>query len=171
MTTVSLAPTSPATQVSDRARFEAVYAEEFVPLARYCWALVRDKELAEDIASEAFAVLLGRIVRVQDPKPYLYRVATNLVRAQWRRAARDRDRVERLVSSALSAPAADELTATVLRSAVLTLPRKHRDVVLLHYYAGLSVAEVGAAVGRPAGTVKRLLFEARARLAAEVEEP
>jgi DNA-directed RNA polymerase specialized sigma24 family protein len=36
--------------------------------------------------------------------------------------------------------------------------------VLLHYYADMSVAEVAAALHKPEGTVKRMLFDARARL-------
>jgi RNA polymerase sigma-70 factor (ECF subfamily) len=39
-----------------------------------------------------------------------------------------------------------------------------REVVLLHYYADLPVAEVAAAIHRPVGTVKRRLHEARALL-------
>jgi RNA polymerase sigma-70 factor (ECF subfamily) len=48
---------------------------------------------------------------------------------------------------------------------VLRLPTRLRDVVLLHYWADLSVADVGQALGRPSGSVKRQLAEARALLA------
>lgn len=52
--------------------------------------------------------------------------------------------------------------------ALSRIPRRHRDVVLLHYYAGLSVAEVALAVDRPQGTVKRQLSEARGQLLAQL---
>ena len=62
----------------------------------------------------------------------------------------------------------DATLAIELRDAMSRIPRRHRDVVLLHYYAGLSVPEVALAVGRPAGTVKRQLSEARERLSAQL---
>ena len=57
-----------------------------------------------------------------------------------------------------------------MRAAVERLPKKLRDVVLLHYWSDLTVTDVAAAVGRPAGTVKRQLSEARALLAGEVAD-
>jgi RNA polymerase sigma-70 factor (ECF subfamily) len=48
---------------------------------------------------------------------------------------------------------------------VRTLPERLRDVVLLHYFADLTVEDVATAVNRPAGSVKRQLSEARAALA------
>ena len=41
--------------------------------------------------------------------------------------------------------------------------------VLLHYYADLSIAEVAGAMHRPEGTVKRMLYDARARLLGMIE--
>ena len=64
-----------------------------------------------------------------------------------------------------TAPLPSHDTAVVLRASVMGIPEKLRDVVLLHYFADLPVAQVAAAVGRPEGTVKRQLSEARALLA------
>ena len=44
-----------------------------------------------------------------------------------------------------------------------------RVPVLLHYYADMSIAEVAAALHRPKGTIKRMLFDARARLHSMLE--
>jgi RNA polymerase sigma-70 factor (ECF subfamily) len=44
------------------------------------------------------------------------------------------------------------------------LPRRLRDVVVLHLVADLPVAEVATVAGIPVGTVKRRLYEARALL-------
>jgi RNA polymerase sigma-70 factor (ECF subfamily) len=62
----------------------------------------------------------------------------------------------------------DATQVLILRDALSRIPRRHRDVVLLRYYAGLSVAEVALAVGRPEGTVRRQLTEARGRLLAQL---
>lgn len=145
-------------------QFRAFYAAEYPAVARYCYRLVQDKELAHDLAQEAFSRMYGRWVRVQEPRPYLYGVATNLVRRAWRRRAEESSAVDRLAQLRVEeVPSHD--TAVVLRASVLGIPAKLRDVVLLHYFADLSVAQVAAAVGRPEGTVKRQLSEARALLA------
>lgn len=147
--------------------FDAFYAAEYPGLAGYCFSLVHDRELAHDLAQEAFTRMLSRLSRVEDPRAYLYGVATNLVRRAWRRRAQDREAVGALAQE----PRAEQPSAegaVVVRGAVEALPRRLRDVVLLHYWADLTVEAVAAAVGRPAGTVKRQLSEARALLAKEV---
>ncbi|MBR7185105.1 MAG: sigma-70 family RNA polymerase sigma factor [Clostridia bacterium] len=49
-------------------------------------------------------------------------------------------------------------------AAVLALPPKYRTVVHLHYFEGLSVAEIAAHLGCAEGTVKAQLHRARAQL-------
>lgn len=49
-------------------------------------------------------------------------------------------------------------------AAVLALPPKYRTVTHLHYFEGLSVAEIAAHLECPEGTVKAQLHRARARL-------
>ena len=49
-------------------------------------------------------------------------------------------------------------------SAVLSLPPKYRAVIHLHYFEGLSVAEMAAGLGLAEGTVKSQLSRGRALL-------
>jgi RNA polymerase sigma-70 factor (ECF subfamily) len=152
--------------------FTAFYAGHYPELAGYCWSLTRDRELAHDLTQEAFARMVSRWRRIDDPKAYLYRVATNLVRKAWRDRADDRTRIDAVAADVRDSgqhhPGPDASLIT-LRTAVEALPRRLRDVVLLHYFADLSVDAVAGAVGRPAGTVKRQLSEARVLLANELE--
>ncbi|MBX6377813.1 MAG: sigma-70 family RNA polymerase sigma factor, partial [Clostridia bacterium] len=60
--------------------------------------------------------------------------------------------------------------ATAVMSALGSLPPSARQVVVLHYYHGLSVAEIAAALGCAEGTVKSRLWRARARLAEALRE-
>ena len=145
-------------------QFRAFYAEEYSALTRYCWRLVQDRELAHDLAQEAFTRMLGRLTTVDDPRAYVYGIATNLVRRAWRRRAQDVLTLDVLAAQPARTAASPEGAVTV-RDAVAKLPRRLRDVVLLHYWADLSVVDVGVALGRPAGSVKRQLAEARALLA------
>jgi RNA polymerase sigma-70 factor (ECF subfamily) len=155
---------------SQEEEFAAFYTAHYPELAGYCWSLVRDRELAHDLSQEAFARMVARFRRIDDPRAYVYRVATNLVRKAWRQRMDDRTAVEALTAAAGdgSHPGPDATRVTV-RSAVEALPRRLRDVVMLHYFADLSVETVATAVSRPVGTVKRQLSEARTLLASSLE--
>jgi RNA polymerase sigma factor (sigma-70 family) len=163
--------TLPVVQGSDReAEFRAVYAELYPRLARYAFTLTREAETAHDIAQETFARLFDRWDRVESHEPYAWRIATNLARATWRRHRDDRQRVlAAATAELLRPPAADSADAVEVRSVVEQLPRRYRDLVLLHYWADLSLPQIATALGRPLGTVKRQHSEARALLATSLE--
>ena len=156
-----------ATLAGVRAReeqFRAFYAQEYPALARYAYKLVQDADLAHDLAQEAFGRTYGRWVTVVEPRAYLYGVATNLARRTWRTRAREEQLVAQLRARRQEAEPSQD-GAVVLRASVMGIPARLRDVVLLHYFADLSVTQVAEALGRPAGTVKRQLSEARSLLA------
>lgn len=156
--------TLPAVSGAREEQFRAFYALEYPALARYAYKLVRDAEQAHDLSQEAFSRMYGGWVRLKEPRAYLYGVTTNLARKAWRQRARESAVVERLAHLPEEhVPSHD--SAVVLRASIQGIPAKLRDVVLLHYFADLSVAQVATAVGRPEGTVKRQLSEARALLA------
>ena len=150
------------------ADFRAFYTTFYPRLARYCFRLVRDEELARDITQETFASLLARWIAIRDPEAYLFHVATNLVRSTGKRAKRE--------SAALTEKglAMDEPRQggrhLALHLAVEKLPRRYRDIVLLFYFADLPLVQVASAVRRPEGTVKRQLAEARALLASDLQD-
>jgi len=158
--TEPLAVTSPS--VADEA-FAVFYAATFPQLAGYVRALVGDEQAARDLAQEALVRTYARWVKINAPQPYAYLVATNLVRAEWRRRARQpvptSDRV-----------ADDHEDALSVRDLVDRLPGKLRRVVLLHYFADLPVEQVARLVRRPTGTVKRHLHEARLLLLDALED-
>jgi RNA polymerase sigma-70 factor (ECF subfamily) len=60
-----------------------------IPAGRLVRRLVGTDEDAHDIVAEAFARLLGRWSRVDNPHSYLYMIAANLVSDHWRKAGRE----------------------------------------------------------------------------------
>lgn len=148
--------------------FPDFYLRHCQALTAYVYQLTRDAETARDVAQEAFTRLLARWVTIREPKAYVFHVATNLVRDSWKARTRRQRVVEWLghfANDVVPPPDAG------LADAVHRLPRRYAEVVLLHYYSDLPLAEVAAAVRRPEGTVKRLLAEARVRLAHALEDP
>ncbi len=147
---------------------EALCQAQYRPLVGYLCSMTGDPGLAEELAQESFVRLFARWYTVRHPQAYLYLTATNLARRHWRRRRSERDALVR------SAPRPGDETAApydpVLADALARLPRRQRQVVVLHYLADLPVAEVGALLHLAPGSVKRLLHQARARLATMLED-
>jgi RNA polymerase sigma-70 factor (ECF subfamily) len=165
-----LAPDTPRWRLSAREGDYRLFCAEFYPrLARYCWRLVRNEELAREITQEAFARLLARRLTVRDPEPYLFFIAANLVRDLQRGSRHAPVPLLTDDDSHFGDRAARRASHDALHLAVNLLPRRYRELILLHYFADLPVNEIALAVHRPVGTVKRQLAEARALLATSVE--
>lgn len=162
MTEAVAAAESPALPFAGTAvSFEDLYRMHFRDLSGYCAGLLDDDALGVDVAQEAFVRLFGRLRAVRDPRAWLFLVATNLVRDEWRRRARHRDAVEALRIRSARTVAADD--GAVL-DAVRRLPGPLAEVVLLHYFADLRLEDVAVLIRRPLGTVKRRLHDARGAL-------
>lgn len=144
-----------------------LYLAYYAQLAGWCARLVGDRELAHELATEAFVRLLSRWTQVSEPRAWLYMTTTNLVRDHWRRAERERRALARLPRRPEGVVDPD----TTLRDLVQRLPDRLRAVVLLHYYADLPVVEVAEVLGKAEGTVKRALYDARQLLLAALSDP
>jgi RNA polymerase sigma factor (sigma-70 family) len=145
--------------------FARFYTDVFGDLAGYGWSLTGDAHTGDELAQEALTRVYARWALLRDPRPYAYRTVTNLARDRWRSAARETSGLSELIDTR-SVPAPDATTLDAVRR----LSPPLRDVVLLHYYADLPIDEVARVLRRPVGTVKRRLFDARAALAAALEE-
>jgi RNA polymerase sigma-70 factor, ECF subfamily len=155
-----------AVRVSSADRTEAaedVFRAHYAPLAGWCRRMVGDPEIAHDIAAESFVRLLGRWTTVTDPRAYLYTTALNLVRDRWRRSERERVAMGKVITSTSATPS--QPPGPELRMLVEALPKRLQKVVTLHYFADMTVDSVAHALGVAPGTVKRDLFDARAKLA------
>jgi RNA polymerase sigma-70 factor (ECF subfamily) len=157
-------------RTSDQQAVEELFNACYPKLAGWVRRLVDDDETAHEIASEAFTRLLSRWTGLDNPQSYLYMIATNLVRDHWRKTGRERHAV-RVLSSAGTADAAYHPAQDVdVRALIQTLPERLRSPFLLHYYGGFGLKEVAAMLGRPEGTIKADLFNARAKLKAALGE-
>lgn len=136
--------------------FEAFFDAVWPDLVAFCTQATGSAHLGEELCQEAMTRVYVRYPLLREPRPYAFKVAANLVHRSWRETTR------RPLEEPGSAAAESDV---VTLDAVRRLPAPLRDVVLLHYWADLPVAEVARLVRRPQGTVKRRLHEARAQLA------
>lgn len=165
-------------QSGDRGAVAALVTALQPRVKAFVLRLVRDDALADDIAQESMVRLWRSLGALRDPRAietWAYRVANRLVfRAAARRSAeRAALAAAPLPSEADSESAPTEEEVAALKREVDALSPNTRAVVWLHYAAGLSIAETGAALEIPAGTVKSRLAGAlvtlRRRLGKEHE--
>ena len=151
-------------RTGDREAAEELFNACYPRLAGWCRRLVDDDETAHEIASEAFTRLLSRWSRLENPQSYLYMIATNLVRDHWRKTSRERRALKTITTAVPGEPAWHQVQDVDVRALIEDLPPRLRSAFLLHYYGGFPIKEVAGMVGRPEGTIKADLYQARARL-------
>jgi RNA polymerase sigma-70 factor, ECF subfamily len=157
-------------RTSDQRAVEEFFNACYPRLAGWVRRLVDDDETAHEIASEAFTRLLSRWSGLDNPQSYVYMIATNLVRDHWRKTGRERNAIRVMTAAGPADPAYHPAQDVDVRALIQGLPERLRSPFLLHYYGGFGLKEVAAMLGRPEGTIKADLFNARARLKAAIGE-
>ena len=154
--------------------FERFVLERSTGLLRTAVLLVGDRGHAEDLVQTALLRLARRWGSIREhPEAYARKVLVNLTRDHWRRSGRrgTEQELDETVRHAVTRDPADTVVdRDVLRRALTGLPRRQREVVVLRFFADLSVAETAAALGVSEGTVKTQTSRAVSRLRQELGE-
>lgn len=150
------------------ADFDRFVLDRSTALLRTAVLLVGDRGHAEDILQTALLRLAARWRSVHTaPEAYVRRVLVNLARDRWRRARRRVPEQELTNVEHVTAgrdPAETVVDRQALRQALAQLPRRQREVVVLRFFADLSVAETAETLRTSEGTVKAHTSRAVARL-------
>lgn len=156
--------------------FGLLYERHARSIYNYLFRRCGDWSVAEDLTSVVFLEAYRRRAdaRIVEGKvlPWLYGVATNVVRNQRRSLRRYSEALERLpppdAELGVAGLAADRIDAEREMRRVLTalhqLPESDKDVLSLCLWSELSYEDAAAALGIPVGTVRSRLSRARARL-------
>ena len=148
---------------------EELFSACYPRLAGWVRRLVDTDEDAHDIAAEAFARLLSRWSRVDNPHGYLHMIAANLVSDHWRKTGREQRAINKLTGAAAGV-SYHQVQEVDIRALIEALPPRLRAAFLLHHYAGFEVQQIAAMTGRPEGTIKADLHHARTRLKAALAD-
>jgi RNA polymerase sigma-70 factor (ECF subfamily) len=169
------------TQQGDSNAFDALVCRHRSRVYRLAYAMMRDREAAEDVTVEAFCEAYRAIGRFKPRAKFttwLHRVAVNVCLEHLRRKRAKHRLVE--VELDPNAPAVDDTWELVLTrdladraiQAIGELPETHKAPVSMFYLEQLSCAEIAETLGIPRNTVKTRIFYAtrtlRDRLAADV---
>ena len=101
-----------------------------------------------------------------EARPYLFRIAGNLVRDRWR-SRREEQWPENFDQAHFEQSHASDLSARLDMQRILdALKPKERELLWLAYVEGMTHAEIAIATGLTALSVRPLLFRARRKAAA-----
>ena len=150
--------------------FHELYSRYSGDVYRFAHWLSGNQHDAQDITAETFvrAWTAPEEPRLESVKAYLFTIARNLHRKQWRRASRHEVLDEAMPDPAISPDEAaanrEEFQRTL--AAVHALPEMDRTVLLLRAEEDLSYEDIAAVTGLSVTAAKVKVFRARAKLAA-----
>lgn len=159
-------------QGGSREAFARLAARWTPKLIAFAARTLGSTEAAKDAVQDTWESAVRNLARLEDPArfgPWIFTIAgrkcTDTLRAKYR---------DRRIENAAAAEAAQTNDAhdggVDLVGALKGLPPEQRVAVSLFFGEDMSVADIAAATGAPAGTVKSRLFAARKALRASLGE-
>ena len=160
------------------------------PVFSLIYRMVRDRELAEDLAQDTFIKVLNHIDRYRPEvklSSWLFKIANNVAIDHLRRRqlatvsidgspnARTSDAIEATSFDVAGQQesALDELEArelgTAIERAISSLRPEYRSCIMLRHVEGRSYEEIAATLDLPLGTVKTYIHRARHELRRALE--
>jgi RNA polymerase sigma-70 factor (ECF subfamily) len=156
----------------DPGRFIELYERNFERVYGFAVRRVRDRDAAEDLTSEVFLKALAHLPgfdwRGVPFSAWLIRIAINLVKDHWKRAAREVVEQPQERDSGTD-PEQIENTARLF-GMVRNLPPDQRRVVEMRFAEGKSIREIAQDMSRSEGAIKQLQFRALENLRVQLSE-
>jgi RNA polymerase sigma-70 factor, ECF subfamily len=148
----------------DAAAFEILYLRHRDWVAGLAYRFTGHSDASLDVLQETFLYLLRKFPGFQltaNLKTFLYPAVRHLAIAARQKAARYQATTAELEQlEHAPAPQATGAEADVLQFVLSALPEEQREVLLLRFVDGLSLAETAEALDIPLGTVKSRLHNA-----------
>ena len=148
--------------------FEGIVRRWQGPLVNMAWRYCRDRGRAEEMAQEAFLRAWRGLAgwrREASFSTWLFALAANVFRTELQRFPAVNVPLEDVPEPAGPATQHDGLAEKqshdAVRRAVLALPHRYREPVVLYYFHEMDVAAASRTMGLPEGTVKARLARGR----------
>ena len=157
---------------NDEARLTRLMEAHGNHVLRVCYLYLKDHALAQDAAQTTFVKAwqaLSSLRAGSTEKAWLMRIAVNTCKTilrspEYRMYAHNPD------PDAMPEPSMeDQHPDDTVLGAVMRLPEKYREVIILHYYQGLGSTEVARILHIPQATILTRLHRARKLLESELK--
>jgi RNA polymerase sigma-70 factor, ECF subfamily len=147
----------------DEQAFHAIYDGTAKALWAYIARLSGRTDVANDLVQETYCRFLTAQLRNMEPaqaKPYLFRIATNLLNDRWRRGE------DTKWSEPEEAGFERDLDTQIdVRCLMQQLKPRERQLLWLAYVEGMTHSEIAKSTGLHSMSIRILLFRARQRAA------
>jgi len=151
-------------QEGDADAFRCLVERYGAVLQGTAFLMTRDAALAEELTQDAFLSAwrgIGGFKEGRPVKPWLVRILVNRVVEHQRRRRLPTMPLDDMRELASASRTADEFEARdSVRQGLGQLDADHRQVLMLRFFADLSVLEIAQSLGIPEGTVKSRLHRA-----------
>ena len=154
---------APDSTAVDEQQFQLLYDATARPIHAYLIGITGQRDIADDVLQETYFRFLQRgpaSMPAAETRPYLFRIATNLLRDRWRRR-QESQWPENFDQS----HACDVDTQLDVRHVMRALKPKERELLWFAYVEGMSHREIAIATGLTALSIRPLLFRARKKAA------
>jgi RNA polymerase sigma-70 factor, ECF subfamily len=148
--------------------FEGIVRRWQGPLVNMAWRYCRDRGRAEEMAQEAFLRAWRGLAgwrRESAFSTWLFALAGNVFRTELQRFPAVNVPLEDIAEPAGPATQheglAEKQSHDAVQRAVLALPHRYREPVVLYYFHEMDVAAAAQTMGLPEGTVKARLARGR----------
>ena len=149
-----------------------LYERYYAAMVWVAYSLLLDRGLAEDAAQQAFARACEKLSRLRNVErfgPWLTTICRNaaqdMLRERQRRAV-----LQRTAANGDLAGRSNDGFDRIVKEAVDGLPAMYREIIVLHYYTGMSYREIESVLGISGDTIKGRLARARKRIRIHLEK-
>lgn len=136
------------------------------PVFNYLNLLLGDRDSAEELTQDTFVKVYFKAasLRTDNLKAWIFKIAVNLARSEFRRRKLKRLLSLEDVSESHVSYEPDFESKLMLEQSLAVLPVKYRIPLLMKEAQNLSFEEIAQVMKKPIGTVKSLVFRGREQL-------
>ncbi|MCD6579568.1 RNA polymerase sigma factor [bacterium] len=158
----------------DNHGFNFIYDKYIYQIYGYLYHMVKDKMIAEDIASEVFFKLYKNIRKYEERgnfRSYIFRIAHNMavdyfkknkIMFSYRDDLKIKDEPEETDDE-------KRFFLKKLEEKLSSMGEKERELIMFYYFEEMSLKEIGIILGIKENAAKTALFRARQKLIKEVK--
>ena len=164
---------------TERDAFGQLYDHIYPPVFRYCIRRTGDRSLAEDITSTVFLSVANKIATFPsdtflDFRRWVFVIATNEMKADYRKSARRRDlliaAVEsgRLNTTTTNNPSIFSFDMDSVQAAIMRLEERDQAIITLRFFSELPYEDIGHILKISSGAARTAASRALEKIRTEV---
>jgi RNA polymerase sigma-70 factor (ECF subfamily) len=153
------------TAKGDEHAFTTLYRRHHQSIYRFAYLMTGAPAAADDVTQEVFLVLMREAHRIDPDRGPLIAFLQGVARNHVLRYLRQNQRYIALDHELVDSNPDRRVEASLVRRAVLALPARYREAVILCDFEGLKQEEAARVLGVPPGTIASRLHRAHGILA------